>query len=294
MAFPDIIVAGTAKAGTTSVFQLLKQHPSIFPCRIKEPRYFANLGEELDRWSEQVDPADEIVHDNAHYKQLFNGASEDQLTLEASPNYLYSEAAASEIRKHSPDCRLIFILRNPIDRAFSHYSHLKRDQREPLPSFSKALAAEKQRIEQNYDFSFHYAAMGKYAEQLKRYYDIFPKTQIKTIDYERLSSEPEEVLTEIFRFLSLPVHPIDCRKRHNVSHQPQESLLLKSIMSDFPVKSKIKDLIPRGVRSHLKTVATATPRPSKADVQTLRNNFYSDTIELSKLVDWDLSHWGIL
>lgn len=293
MPFPDIIVAGTAKAGTTSLFQLLKQHPAIFPSRIKEPRYFAYAGERSDLWSVNADPSDEVVQDYEEYQKLYSGANDDHLTIEASPNYLYSPTAAQEIKKRSPNCRLIFILRNPIDRAFSHYSHMKRDEREPLPSFEKALKAETERIKKNYDFSYHYAAMGRYAEQLERFYSVFPRSQIKTFDYDRFSKEPELVLSEIFEFLSIESQNIDCGKRHNVSHQPPNTLLLKGIMSDSPIKKVVSKILPDSMRAHIKTAATAKPKPTKCEVEFLKNALESDTRKLAELVEWDVGSWEI-
>ena len=202
---PDFILLGAAKAGTTALYHYLDQHPQIYMTPLKETNYFALSGQNLDFRG----PGDgEFVNrlsitDEAAYHAQFHGRGEQLIAGEASPLYLYHAAAPERIQAAVPNARFIIILRNPIDRAYSAFLHLVRDDRETTRDFEEALALEHQRIDDNYEHIWHYLSMGRYYEQVKRYYDRFSHEQIKVFLYRDLRESPHDLMRDTFNFLGV-------------------------------------------------------------------------------------------
>ena len=196
---PDFIVIGTMKGGTSSLYSYLVQHPSIKPSRVKELHYFNRYYHERSL---------------AWYRSFFplrDGGS--WITGEATPAYLYYPETAQRIHALLPRVRLIVLLRNPTDRAISHYFHMQRQGREKLP-LMEALEQEESRLEQERarmaadesNFSpeygwFSYKSRGKYVQQLRRYWDLFDPTQMLIINSDDFFTQPDEVLQKTFSFL---------------------------------------------------------------------------------------------
>src|SRR3712207_4104321 len=130
MTLPNFLVIGAMKSGTTALYYYLEQHPEIYMSPVKEPNFFS-----------QENAADTVTHIGT-YEQLFKGASGKKAIGEASHSYLYEPRAAAEIRRYVPKVKLIAILRNPIDRAYSHFLHMVRSGTEPLDDFAQALREE--------------------------------------------------------------------------------------------------------------------------------------------------------
>lgn len=222
---PNFLIIGAAKAGTTSIYNYLNQHPQIYMSPLKEPNFFALEGQKFDFRG----PGDReyierfSVTDRERYSELFQGVSREVAVGEASALYLYSAEAPSRIRYYAPRMKLITILRHPVDRAYSAFLHLRRDRREPLCSFAHALAAEDVRIRNNWEHIWHYRRMGFYASQLERYYRHFSRDQIRVYLYDALQREPLNVLADMFGFLCVDAtFTPDTSVRHNQPVLPTE------------------------------------------------------------------------
>ena len=202
---PDFIIVGAQKAGTTSLYAYLSQHPQLVPSSKKEPHFFSGgLDPEVDKYKNGL----------AWYRSHFppKGAlSAGQKTFEASPLYLFNPLAPGRIGEHIPHVKLIAVLRNPTERAISHYFHEKRKGREPLP-IGKALRAEEGRLEpilqredyKNDVFIHHsYKSRGLYREQLERYLEHFRWEQLLVINSDELFTRPSCVLKRVFDFLEV-------------------------------------------------------------------------------------------
>lgn len=218
MTLPNFLIIGAAKAGTTSLYRYLDQHPQIYMSPIKEPNFFALEGQPLDFCG----PGDAqyirrfSVTDPDAYEALFAGVRDEVAVGEASALYLYSPAAPVNICHYAPQMKLIAILRHPVERAYSAFLHLLRDEREPLTDFSCALGAEETRVRRGWEHIWHYRRMGFYAEQLWRYYRHFGRDQIRVYRYEELRDEPERLTADIFEFLGVdPSFTPDMSVRHN-------------------------------------------------------------------------------
>ncbi len=205
MKMPNFLIIGAAKAGTTSLYHYIKQHPQIYMSPIKETNFFALVDEPLDFCG----PGDHdyinrfSVRTIERYWEQFEGCTDELAVGEASPLYLYHAQAARRIWKQLPHVKLIVILRHPVDRAYSAFLHLIRDGREEHVDFGQALQNEDTRIRSRWEHIWHYKQMGYYYKQLKRYYDIFGHSQIRVYFYEDLKVNSLELIQDIFRFLGV-------------------------------------------------------------------------------------------
>ncbi|HEX9997049.1 MAG TPA: sulfotransferase [Abditibacterium sp.] len=257
---PNFIIVGAAKAGTTAVYYYLAQHPQIYVTPLKETNYFALAGQKCAF----AGPGDNdyvnqlsITSEEA-YRAQFDGVRDETAIGEASPLYLYSPVAAQRIRETVPHAKIIAILRNPIDRAYSAFLHLLRDHREGERDFDQALRNEAEHIAANWEHIWHYIGMGRYFEQIKRYYDLFPREQIQIFLYRDLRADPRAVLRDVVRFVGA-----DENFEFDISHRYNEASL------------------PLGERPPLLPATRAR----------LQNELRGDILALQELIGHDLSHW---
>lgn len=133
MTLPNFLVIGAHKAGTTALYNYLKQHPQVYMSPAKEPRFFALEGKNLKFLGPKKDPGNRCRFTTLEaYRELFQGVSSEVAIGEASTLYLYSQEAPKRIQHYIPDAKLIAILRNPIKRAYSNFVHAMQDDREVL------------------------------------------------------------------------------------------------------------------------------------------------------------------
>ncbi|MCC1496009.1 sulfotransferase [Alcanivorax sp. 1008] len=204
-ALPSFIIIGTQKGGTTSLFHYLSQHPQLVPSYRKEVHYFDGglkpkrdnfaLGE---RWYRSNFPL------RKHIRQ-------GQQAFEASPLYVFHPLAPERIHALLPDAKLILLLREPTERALSHYFHQARKGRETL-SVMDALQGEEARLapvlaEHDYKHQsfmhFSYKLRGHYAEQIRRYQGLFPKENLLILGSEKFFSDPHTALRKVFEFVGV-------------------------------------------------------------------------------------------
>jgi hypothetical protein len=196
---PDFIIIGAQKAGTSSLYFYLSQHPGIRVSAIKEIHYYNYYtlrGKRLG-W----------------YKSFFplKLTSMHQVTGEASPYYLFDENVPPRIKKDLPDVKLIVLLRNPIDRAYSAYNmNKRRENRGDFPTFEEAIANEDMSSEQSVLYLFR----GRYADQIKHWLRHFSRDQFLFIKSEEFFQDPKNSLSEVYDFLGVEkVYP------HNLQAQ---------------------------------------------------------------------------
>jgi hypothetical protein len=295
---PNFLIIGTAKAGTTALYNYLKQHPQIYMSSVKEPEFFAYEGRKLNFRG----PGDHHTNRNAVtdievYSALFAKVSSETAVGEASPLYLYIPGTSERILRHIPDAKLIAILRNPIDRAYSHFWEMVRDGREPLGDFSLAIRAEETRIRDNWACGWHYKRMGFYHEQLERYLDRFDRNQIKIYLSENLKASPVGVVQEIFEFLGVEDTFVpDTSLKHNVSGIPKSQALHTFVRRPHPIKSVFRPFVPEQLRLRIMTSLRArnlrqAPPLSPQVRKELAQVYREDVLKLQELIQRDLSSW---
>jgi hypothetical protein len=206
--FPSVLIIGTQKGGSTSLFKYLEEHPDVLPPLGKEVHYFDFHYASGVNWYRGRFPY-------AH--RLRRGA----LTLDATPYYMMHPLAPGRAAELLPGVKLIALLRNPVDRALSHYQHEVRGGRETL-SFvdaldreSERLAGEEERLQREpsyYSWNHHryaYTRRGLYLDQLRRWVQHFPRSQLLVLQSEWLFRDPPGATAAVYRFLGLRPHQLE-------------------------------------------------------------------------------------
>jgi hypothetical protein len=305
MTMPNFLIIGSGKGGTSALYRYLKQHPQIYMSPVKEPRFFAFEGATLDF----VGPGDKktinrtTITSLEAYRSLFEEVKNEKAIGEASPLYLYMPKAPERIQHYIPNAKLIAILRNPVDRAYSHFLHLIRDGHEPLTDFSQALREEKTRIQKNWAPHWYYQERGFYYVQLKRYFDLFEQHQLKVYLYEDLRDNPIGLIENIFQFLEVDDTFVpDISVKYNVSGIPQNKglhSLYKFLKNPSMVKSMFRPFLPKKLRQQLhqnilnnpQNWNLIKPKLSPEVRSELMEVYREDILNLQKLIQRDLSAW---
>jgi hypothetical protein len=204
-ALPDFIIVGAMKAGTTSLYAYLSEHPQVIGTAQKEVHYFDHHHARGPNWYRR------------HFPKLADVVKRDGPVAigETSPYYLFHPLAAERIAALLPDVRIIALLRDPVARAWSHYRQTVRQGNEPL-SFEDALAAENERLEGAEQAlasgraarveahrQYSYRSRGLYLDQLRRYFDLFPAENILVLRSEDMFDDPQAVFSRTIEFLRL-------------------------------------------------------------------------------------------
>lgn len=293
VARPNFLIIGAAKSGTTALYQALRQHPQIFMSAVKEPHYFAFAGERMDYRGPGVTINETSVTDLREYERLFAGVTDETAAGEASALYLYVPQAVRRIYEYAPGMRLIAILRQPAERAFSAFMHLTRDAREPCGDFADALRAEPERIAQNWGFLWRYTDLGFYAQQLRRYYTAFPAGQIRVFLYDDFRRDALGTAREAFRFLGVDDgFAPDLSARPKMSGAPRSRWLHDFLRGPHPLARAV---LPASVRERAKLRVTnqnLARRELPAEMRReLTQVFRDDILQLQDLIGRDLSAW---
>lgn len=295
---PNFLVIGAEKSGTTSLDDYLGQHPEIYMSPIKEPRFFALEGHDLS-FNGPGDRTAAISRSSVteldRYQALFEGVSGEKAVGETSPIYLYSPEAAERIRRHLPRAKVIAILRNPVDRAYSAYLQKVKEGREKL-SFARALEEEETRLQNNWAPGWGYKRIGFYLAQLRRYYELFGAEQIRVYLYEDLESDPRCVLRDVFRLLEVDDRFIpDTSRRYNVAAVPRSRVVFELVGRPNPVTSRLGPHLPKPVgRAAARLRSWNLVRPPRLSAETRRDLvalYRPDILRLQDLIGRDLSGW---
>lgn len=294
---PDFLVIGAAKSGTTALWSFLRQHPQVFMPELKEPHHFAF---EPDRAAPVFKGPGATIHDSVTdrraYAELFARAGSATAVGEASALYLYLADAAARIQAVLPDVRLVAILRQPADRAFSSYQHLKRQGREPAPSFEAALALEEQRIADSWGFLWRYRDLGHYPRQLRVYLERFGPERLLVHLYDDLVRDPPAVVRRTYQFLGVdPGFEPDLFARPNVGGTPRAGWRGRLLSRGSPVRRAASVIVPARLRRCAGALADrqALQRESidPESRRRLTEEFRAEILELGTLLDRDTSAW---
>jgi hypothetical protein len=208
---PDFLIIGAQKAGTTALYAYLRRHPAITGPSWKEVSYFDRHYGRGEAW----------------YRGNFPNRvrARGKLVGEASPSYIFHPLGPERVKALVPEARLVALVRNPVDRALSHYHHEVALGREPLP-FEDALDAEEKRLRGEEErlaadpsyfsrawWSHAYKSRGRYAEQLERWLAAFPREQLLILPSEDLGGEPERTHARVLDFLGAAPHRLDAYPR---------------------------------------------------------------------------------
>jgi len=247
----DFIIAGAQKAGTSALHYFLEQHPNVTMAHSEEAHLVEHphrhFFDDEERFSKEVDY--DVLHQGIKFKRR------SLITGSCTPIYIYWKPAMKRIKAYNPQIKLIILLRNPIDRAFSHWNMQRDRNRDPL-DFLEAVAQEKNRIQKALPLQLRrqaYIERGFYFEQIERVFRYFPREQVHVIKFDDFRSDWHKTVTSVFEFLG--VDP------------------------SVPLKNKEQNLIPYERR------LTAEERRSLYEI------YRSDISKLEGLLKWDCSDW---
>lgn len=288
----DCLIIGAAKAGTTSLFNILAGHPRVFASSEKEARFFSRD----DRFAQGFD---------WYGERYFKGATADMVRLDASPAYLtWSEKVAPRIRQSYGDggVRLVAILRDPVKRAYSHYWHRVRLGHESLP-FADALAQEEHRLRSNWDElsqtgngKYGYLRASCYASRLRPFFEQFDRSRLFFLLQDDLRPERfPATVRQLLNFLGLddvPLRPSTL----NSPTEPRHAGLARAYnrLKRTSARTIYTTLVPSAVRQKIVPVlfrSTDYPPLDHHVEQELRIRFAAEVTECQALIGRDLSHW---
>ena len=293
MTMPNFLIIGAQKSGSTSLYYYLKQHPQIFLSPIKEPHFFIYLNQ--PELAMALGSKKRIIVDRIEYECLFSKVSREIAIGEASPSYLYFPEAANRIREYLPNCRLIAILRNPVDRAFSNYLHAVKNGKETVMDFEVAIQLETERKIQNMNHEFHYIQKGFYARQLKPYYKLFEASQIKVCLFDDLLINPSLLLSELFNFLQVnPYQLIDTSQKYNETRIAKHKFIAhvnRYVRKSGNLNLMLKTKLPHNFVKLIKACLFVKPTIPAATREKLIQIYRDDIYDLQDLINRDLSKW---
>jgi len=295
---PDFFVVGAARSGTTTLYYLLSQHPDIFLPDVKEPGFFAFAGKS----PEYSDPSLQRYHWRLEdYLALYEQADPHQILGDFSTVYLYEyEPTISNLidfyNEQSKNIKILIILRNPIERAYSHFSSLVRSGIEDL-TFEKAIDPLTLKARRSIRWDFDYIEYGYYYKRVKAFMDSFPMTSV--LLYDDLKQDSARFLNEVLTFLEVKSRVIPSQHtfmRANTSGIPK--VYWRLLFGDDPVKRFLKKTLPKRIILKLKVarerISAGVTSKSSMSPQMRRKlaEIYKEDIEsLQELIGRDLSGW---
>ncbi len=295
---PNFLIIGAAKCGTTALFEYLEQHPEVFLCDPKEPNYLA-LGEERPTFR---GPGDDVtINANSivgwsRYQKLFSRAGNAKAIGEASVSTLYFPESIERIHTHLPNAKIICMLRQPAERAYSAFSFMHMRAFEPCQQFTEALADEPRRIAERWHHIWHYRGMSNYHQQLLPYYNAFGRDRMRVYLFDDFKANPAAILRDCFQFLEIDPEFIPSQEPSpHVSGMPKSRLLQSLYSRARWARALLRSVVPKSMKRNLqKRFAKMNLERVPLDPQLraeLTDSFRTDILRLQDLLDRDLSVW---
>lgn len=261
---PNFVIIGAMRAGTTYLADQLRHHPQVFMAPQKEIHFFDQY------WDKGVD----------WYRTHFTGASGERIVAEATPRYMYFPDAAPRMAQLLPDASLLCVLRNPIDRAYSHYW---RDRALGKQTLSFEQATEEELAGRK---SYAYVDRGRYLEQILRWCNHYPRSSLRVLIFEDLRDRPVDTFGSVCRFLEIDdvFRPTSSGRTVN-GYVTFRSLRVRAITHRLPP-------LPAAVLGRLNQRRSSYPPMEESIRKQLRDVFQSHNAELSAWLGRDLSNWN--
>jgi hypothetical protein len=248
--WPDFLIIGAAKAGTTALFKAIARHPRVFEPSRKEPSFFGYEGANpVFKGEIPFTHLRPTIATQSDYLQIFAECPPSSITFEASTDYLYEPRAPASVAKYLPEIPLIAVLRHPVDRAYSHYRHIRELGNEPIKNFHEAWLASHKRMSEGWRPIYDYKGRGYYGAQLSRWLEWFPKQKLLVLFYEDWLNHPQEALSHVWRHLNIePVEHLIVTKENVSSRQPRWSWLHRKMFVDNTIRMLAQKFLPLCVR----------------------------------------------
>ncbi len=300
MVLPNFLVIGAPKAGTTALHAALQRHPALYMSPVKEPKFFLTDGPPPTRGGPgDVQTYREHVWRRADYEALFAPAPPEALRGESTPFYLYDRAAQRRIRAVIPKARLIVVLRDPVERAHSNWTHLWSAGLDPIGDVVSACGEERRRIAAGWAPFWHYVSLGRYGEQLEHLFTLFPKDQVLVFRYRDLVDRPADTLDRICLFLGVESGILTEVPRENVTAHPDPTrrhrLLSGALRASAAIGRVLPDRLGSAITEPLEGLLQKEGRPRQpltwAQRQELIGYFADDNALLQRVTGEDFTDW---
>jgi len=286
--WPNFFIVGAPKAGTTSLYEYLRKIPEIYMSPIKEPRYFNS-----DKFRSYGKGKIAGISDKSKYLQLFKGVTNEKAVGEASPGYLRDPDSPKLIHDVVPDAKIIVIVRDPIERAFSDYLMMKSEGIATIP-FHEIISKQINEGDDMQRFS-HFLKNGMYSTSIKKFQSIFGLNQVKVLIFEEFIKEPLKTVYEVLDFLRVKiVPPENIEKVYNQYREPrgktEQRILRNKTIAQLSNKI-LPGTLKMKIKSELLLKKAEKPQLSKNDRASLENFFQDDAkqlqIILNKKLPWE-------
>jgi len=308
---PNFFIVGAPKAGTTSLYHYLDQHPQVFMSPVKEPCYFAsevrreNFAPEF-RKDDSLDPAglraylhgprlekrfSGLTTTRKDYCRLFEGVKDEIAIGEASVCYLWSPTAARNIAACIPKARIVAVLRHPAERAWSQYLHGVANGHVNV-SFRQHIDACLMASGKEFSPEHPFLEFGMYYEQVRTYLEVFPRENLRIYFYD---DGLRAILADLFRFLNIdPSFEIDFSRKYLESSAAGSPTVLYRVLAKYHIPQTLRKLAPGPVRPLFRKLAfrrRTVALMNAEDRRFLCAHYREDVTQLSLLLDRDLSSW---
>lgn len=310
---PNFFIVGAPKAGTTSLYSYLRQHPQVCMSPVKEPCYFASevrpegfstefrpaalkRSEQLREYLNRPGPGphpEGIVANWEDYLRLFRNAKDEPAIGEASVCYLWSATAAANIRSRIPGAKIIMVLRDPAERAFSQYLHNAADG-VVRGSFREQIELGARGGRQEFRPLYPFLENGLYHQQVKRFLDAFPRANVRIYLYEDAWRDPLALLTSMFDFLGIDSDFKADLSRRELERRGPRSLTANYVLRKSHARERLQAAIPDGLKSRLRSLLYKPPGSlamEARDREFLRDFYREDVTKLASLLNRDLESW---
>jgi len=285
---PNFFIVGAPKAGTTSLYHYLEAHPQIFMSSVKEPNYFSyqsSLNQNLYYKERGINNFEEYI-------SLFEKAGNKKAIGEASVSYLFYPEAAINIKNAFPKSRIIIMLRNPVERAISHYNMDYKLGYVDL-TFENVI---KKKYDSNLNKLYYqqFIELGLYYNQVKRYIELFGRENVLIIFFEDFKNHAPREVKKIFEFLDVDSgFQTDTNAKYNTFKTPRNSLI-RSIYRIKFLRVVLKKLFPQFISDLIKSIILTKNKkkfPDEATMKFLKQIYTPDIKQLEKLLNRDLNTW---
>jgi len=285
---PNFFIVGAPKCGTTSLYKYLEDHPKVFMSKPKEVNYFSSA--ELKK--QGLYYQDHKVETAQDYELLFRGADTEKVVGEASVSYLFYEKVPEKIQEYAPDAKILILLRNPIDRAHSHYLMDSRLGYCKL-GFDDIVF---RRFTDPSRGELHYqqvVELGLYAKQVARYVAAFGTKNVKIYLMEDLLGATQATVSDLYQFMGVDHIRSESKLEHHNGFSMPKNALAEFVYSNSTIRSLAKRA-PGILRNFAQASLFKTaekPKMSREAYSQLRAIFLDDICKLEQLIDRDLSDW---
>jgi hypothetical protein len=295
---PEVFVVGAAKSGTTALYHYFKAHPQAFvPASIKETNYMAFYEglPPLAGPGDKLALAGKSITRFADYQALWQPRTSEPVAVDVSPAYLCCPQAAGKIAELCPQAKIVIVLRNPIECAFSFYSMMRRDGREPCRRFWEAFEQSPKRMAAGWEWAWDYQRCPMFADQVARYQKLFPARQLFIRRYEELKREPKAYYQDLCKFLGIaPIDLSSANRQVNLS-PTRGDMLRKHKAGRWMLRAaRVAGLLlPPSVKAAIrqKTIDRPAFILRDEDRRRLIVHFEADIRRLARQLNWDLSDW---